>query len=271
MSKPVVMGLMLGLFIATSAVAQPLSESDKRKRLLPYLRSATDCVSNAVGRSPSFLAAVEANTIGGLIPDAVRACMDSLSSMVTMHDAIYGGGGMDFFKGPYLSDLERAVRGRLANRIASAKADMERLAEQRRAEAARAAAERAETEARENAARAERVAIAEKVRDLIRDRAMGCIGKQALPLLVTDEKAEVVAKAAMLFCEGEVNALIAATYDVISASGAGGNEQGIRLAAKKRVEEVVTAHIVRAKAELLLNSQGNREREKAAPSAGPTL
>jgi hypothetical protein len=270
MGKPIVFGLVLGL-CATSALAQPMTEQDKRKRHLPYVRNATDCIANSVGRNPLFVEAVGANRIGGLLPDAVSGCTQQLSAMVTMHDAIYGGGGMDFFKGPYLTDLERAVRSRLASRIASAKADAERLAEQHKAEAARVAAERAETEARENAARGERVATAEKVRDLIRERAMGCIGKQALPMLVTDEKAEVVAKAAMLFCEGEVNALVAATYEVISASGAGGNEQGIRLAAKKRVEEVVTAHIVRAKAELLLNSHINRDKDKPAPSTSPTL
>lgn len=260
MFKSVLVGTLFAIALSSVAGAQNPSEADKRKRHLPYIRNATDCVANAVGRNPLFATAVESNAIGALLPDAVRACTDPMATMITMHDMIYGGGGMDFFKGPYLSDVERAVRSRLAPRIASMRADMERAAEQRKEAASKAAAERAE-----------RVASAEKVRDLIRERTMSCIGKQALPMLVTDEKAEVVAKAAMLFCEAEVNALVAATYDVISASGESANEANVRVAARKRVEEVVTAHIIKAKAELILNSQSNRDREKAPAAASPTL
>ncbi len=146
---------------------------------------------------------------------------------------------------------------------------MIRLEELRRTEAARQAAERAESEARAKAARADKLATAEKVRDVIRERTMGCIGKQALPMLVTDEKAEVIAKAAMLFCEGEVNALIAATVDVILNDGELTNETAIRQAARKRVEEVVTAHVVRAKGELIL--QGQKREDRPAQSRAPTL
>jgi hypothetical protein len=266
-----VFGFVVFCFLLNDAFAQNLSESEKRKQHLPYVRGATDCIANAVGRSSKFIEAVEIKNIAALIPDAMILCGDSLSSMIKMHDVIYNGGGMDFFKGPYIADIERAVRSRLATRISAAKIDIERLADQRREAAKKAAMERAEIEERENAARAAKIATAEKVLDLIRGRTMECIGKQALPMLVTDEKADVIAKAAMLFCESEVNALVGATYDAILATGAPSNEQNIRLSAKKRVEDVVTAHIVRAKAELLLNIQPNRDKEKVAPPAGSTF
>lgn len=261
--------LLVVLSFSGSAAAQAQADRDKRRQHVPYVRAATDCIANHVSQSTGFNSAVASGAIGQLIPPAVDACVQPLIAMVNMHDAIYGGGGMDFYKGPYLNDLERALKARLAGRIESAKAEMARLEEARRVEAARLAAERAETEAKAQAAKAERLAIAQKVRDVVRDRAMGCIGRQAAPMLVTDEKAEVIAKAAMLFCEGEVNALMAATVDLIQLDGELSNEAAIRQAARKRVEEVVTAHIVRAKAELIL--QGQQREVRPNQSQAPTL
>jgi hypothetical protein len=249
--------------------ADPTTDREKRRQHVPYVRASTDCLANAVARSPSFKYAVELDNFRPLTAEAMDVCKQTLLQMVKMHDAIYGTGGMDFFKGPYLSDLDRAIRARLASSIAATRAEIARLEDQRKADAARIATERAEAEAKEKAARAEKVAGAERVRDIVRDRAMACIGRQALPMLVTDEKAEIVAKAAMLFCESEVNAFTAAVIDVLAARGEAGNEQAIRIAAKKRVEEIATAHIIRAKAELILGTRPDSGKQE--PSKAPTL
>jgi hypothetical protein len=265
--------LSLGLVLAVSGLAsnaEANTEREKRRKLLPYIYAASQCVATAVGNSPDFPKAVESDQFLPLIARlAPELCAGPLTEMAQQHDIIYGGGGREFLNGPYFSDLDRSVRARLAGRISATKLELAKLAEQRQIEAARAAADRAEVENRARAAQAERVSMAEKVRNVIQDRAMNCIGTQALPMLVTDEKAEVIAKAAMLFCNNEVNALIAATQDVLAARGDTTSPEAIRIAARKGVEDVVTAHVVRAKAELLLKSAPRPA--NPAPSQAPTL
>ncbi|SIR58880.1 hypothetical protein [Bosea sp. TND4EK4] len=111
--------------------------------------------------------------------------------------------------------------------------------------------QRAETE-QERAARAEKKTVLEKSRDLIRSRMLACIGREGAPMLLTDEKAEVVAKAAMLFCKADVDALTNATIELIETeAGRAANRAAIRDAAEKRVQELVTAHVVRTRGEMI--------------------
>lgn len=110
----------------------------------------------------------------------------------------------------------------------------------------RAAAEK------DRAARAEKKALLERTRDLIRAKMLACIGREGRSMLLTDEKAEVVAKAAMLFCKSDVDALTNATIELIETEeGRPANRAVIRDAAEKRVQEVVTAHIIRTRGEMI--------------------
>ena len=75
-------------------------------------------------------------------------------------------------------------------------------------------------------------------------------------MLLTDEKAEVVAKAAMLFCKGDVDALTNATIELIETEdGRPTNRNAVRDAAEKRVQEVVTAHVIRSRGEMIGKGQ----------------
>ena len=172
------LSVLFVVLAANSALADSQSEREKRKLHVPYVRAATDCLANAVANSSQFASAVETDNFRPLLSSAIDSCLPQLNAMVRMHDVIYGSGGMDFYRGPYLLDVDRAIRSRLAARIALTKAEIARTVEQRQALAARAAAERAEAEAKEKAARAEKVATAEKVRDVVRDRTMACIGRR---------------------------------------------------------------------------------------------
>ena len=114
----------------------------------------------------------------------------------------------------------------------------------------------------ERAARAEKKALLEKTRDLIRTKMLACIGREGAPMLLTDEKAEVVAKAAMLFCKGDVDALTNATIELIETEdGRPANRNAVRDAAEKRVQEVVTAHVIRSRGEMI--SKGQRPGDPA--------
>ena len=117
----------------------------------------------------------------------------------------------------------------------------------------------------DNAALAEKKAVLEKSRDLIRSRMLACIGKEGSTMLLTDEKAEVVAKAAMIFCKPDVDALVNATIEIIETEeGRPSNRNAIRVSAEQRVQEVVTAHVVRSRGEMM-----NRNRQQPTPGAPP--
>lgn len=122
---------------------------------------------------------------------------------------------------------------------------------------------------RNAAERAEKKAVLEKSRDLIRSRMLACIGKEGASMLLTDEKAEVVAKAAMIFCKNDVDALVRATIELIETeAGRPSNRSAIREAAEKRVQEVVTAHIIRTRGEMI--GRGRSPAQPPAPSTGPS-
>ncbi|WP_089177095.1 hypothetical protein [Bosea sp. AS-1] len=105
---------------------------------------------------------------------------------------------------------------------------------------------------KDKAARAEKKALLEKTRDLISGKMLACIGREGASMLLTDEKAEVVAKAAMLFCKSDVDALTNATIELIeNEEGRPANRSAVREAAEKRVQEVVTAHVIRTRGNML--------------------
>lgn len=286
MRLPWVVGALALAVSVWPALAQ--SEAEKRRQHVPYVRAATDCVAAVVRRDDQFDSAVAYDSFQPLLNRAVSVCQQSMALMISTHDTIYGFGGQGFYSGPYLTDLERAVRGRLAAAIASSRANADRLATERQAAeerarverqaqqereraereaaASRAEAQRIEAETRAKVARAEKLDLLEKTRDLIRTKTLACIGKEGATMLLTDEKAEVVAKAAMIFCESDIDALIRVTTQIVEAeSGSQSNRSQVRELAETRVREVVTAYVVRSRGDLI----GKNLREQQTPSAAP--
>ncbi|SFU42803.1 hypothetical protein SAMN02799631_00643 [Methylobacterium sp. 174MFSha1.1] len=101
--------------VAGSARAQERQSDTDRRLVMPYVRSATDCVASAVRNrlsaspsQPELRAAI--NTV-----IETRLCSEAISDLEARYDSVYGGGsGSEFVRGPYLSDLPRAVKARLA-------------------------------------------------------------------------------------------------------------------------------------------------------------
>jgi hypothetical protein len=60
-------------------------------------------------------------------------------------------------------------------------------ADEERAARMRAEADRLDAERREQQTRVEKVALLEKSRDLIRDRMLGCIGREGASMVLTNE------------------------------------------------------------------------------------
>lgn len=287
--------LITCLLAAGSSAAIAQTEAERRRQHVPYVRAATDCIAAVVRRDDQFDFAVSSDNFRPTIGRALTTCQQPISQMISMHDTIYGTGGQAFFAGPYLDDVERAVRGRLAVQISSSRSNMERVAAERAAAdaraqadrqiaeerarteraaaAARAEAEHIEAETRAKTARAEKLDLLSKTRDLIRTKALTCIGKEGATMLLTDEKADVVAKAAMIFCQSDVDALVRVTTEIVEAEvGTPSNRPQVREAAETRVRDVVTAYVIRSRGDLIGKSfQQSPSTPSALPRNSPTL
>lgn len=287
--------LITCLLAVASSAASAQTEAERRRQHVPYVRAATDCIAAVVRRDEQFDFAVSSDNFRPAIGRALTTCQQPISQMISMHDSIYGTGGQAFFAGPYLDDVERAVRGRLAVQIATSRSKMERVAAERaeadaRAEAdrqiaeeraraeraaaaAKAEAERIEAETRAKTARAEKLDLLNKTRDLIRSKALACIGKEGATMLLTDEKADVVAKAAMIFCQSDIDALVRVTTEIVEAeTGTPSNRPQVREAAETRVRDVVTAYVIRTRGDLIgKNLQSSPPTPSALPRNTPTL
>ena len=117
----------------------------------------------------------------------------------------------------------------------------------------------------DNEARAEKKAVLEKTRALIRTRMMTCIGREGGPMLATDEKAEVVAKAAMIFCKADVDAMVQSTIELAELETARPvDRNAVRRIAEQQVQDVVVAQVVKSRGERL-----NRQNQPpSTPSRG---
>lgn len=126
----------------------------------------------------------------------------------------------------------------------------------------------------DNQARAEKKAVLEKTRNLIRGRMMSCIGREGGPMLATDEKAEVVAKAAMIFCKADVDAMVQSTIELAEHESARAvDRNAVRRVAEQQVQDVVVAQIVKSRGEMLnrRNQRPSTPSGGSAPTISPTL
>jgi|HubBroStandDraft_6_1064221.scaffolds.fasta_scaffold208723_2 hypothetical protein len=149
-------------------------------------------------------------------------------------------------------------------------ASLRRQDDEERAAQAWADADRLDAERKDQEARTEKVAVLEKSRDLIRDQLLGCIGREGASMVLTDEKAEVVAKAAMIFCQSDVDAWVRSSMEITSTQeGQPSNPQAQHEAIEKTALDVITAYVVKARGELIRKSLDPKAPATATPSQDP--
>ena len=116
-------GALIGLSLVVNAAVEPyqppldgnaahhqLTPHQKNALVTPLIRSATDCVVQAVLGNPKFQAAMPTNEINNLIVAAMDTCLQPMRAMIDAYDRLFGPGtGEAFFMGPYLEVLPRAV------------------------------------------------------------------------------------------------------------------------------------------------------------------
>ena len=259
------------------APSQPLSppaptEAQMRRRLVPYIFAASNCVARATRSDFEFRLAVTTDNYRASIDRAIGVCSQPLATMAQTYDSIYGAGGAQFLSGAYATDLERAVRKLLATDIASERRAAQKDENDRRAAEARALTDRLAAESRAAVAQKEKVALLEKSRDLIRTKMLDCLSREGASMLLTDEKAEVVAKASMILCQADVDALVRSSMEIEQSERGGVAElSGLSAAIENRVHDTVTAYFIKARGDLIGRSlKASAPSPQIAPSLPPT-
>jgi hypothetical protein len=105
-------GTALAVAVATGPLddsAGALSPQQKSVATRPLVRSATDCIVNAVVADPKYTTTAPAE-LGDLIVASMPSCVAPVRAMIDAYDRYYGdGSGEAFFMGPYLDVLPQAV------------------------------------------------------------------------------------------------------------------------------------------------------------------
>src|SRR3954466_10993655 len=101
--------------LALPALARgELSETQKRKALLPAVRATTECIAQEILRSPTALSYARQNKWFETVQSMPEACKAFGSTLIFEHDRLYGPGtGKAFVENPYASDLPRALKARI--------------------------------------------------------------------------------------------------------------------------------------------------------------
>lgn len=248
--RAVALGLVALMSFGAEAVAQKSGEQRRAHR--PSVVAATDCLSNAILGNETALRHAEA----GRWYDAIlmiQTCNFEIRNMISQHDRIYGGGGEEFFKGAYFSDLPRALNTRI------------------KPELDRRAALAAERQRNEQAAIAERER-ARKDQDNARTELLRaewgehrkCLNASLEAILPNSgENAEAITTAIMALCrshEGKLVRLATALYGITQTEAETAIAKGMATRRADVTKEIV---VIRAAAQA---SRGNN-----VPSGGGSV
>jgi hypothetical protein len=97
--------------VSSTVVGQ--TEAERRRAHLPYVRAATDCTARSIANSEAAKRLAAVGRWSEAISSVFETCKPQYLQLISSHDRIYGSGGDDFFKGPYINDLPRALSTRL--------------------------------------------------------------------------------------------------------------------------------------------------------------
>jgi hypothetical protein len=121
LSKLAAASLIVG--VATGPSVEPgvaafrqMSLHQKNAAMQPLMRSATECIAQAVAADPRFRKNAPADNLGDLIVSSMERCTGPVRAMIDAYDRYFGdGAGEAFFMGPYLDVLPTAVSKRVVD------------------------------------------------------------------------------------------------------------------------------------------------------------
>ena len=247
-----------------------LTEAQKRKIVVPDIKALTYCVARVTLSDPEGTVQYRDGLLASYVPKQLQKCPAEMNALLELYEETYGDGEAErFIRGPYLSDLPRAVlsviRPQLDAKVDAAKqaeqaayqTEMARQAESDRriaedvAAAARADAEGKAAEAKAVTEKKERVDTAMRSMALLRDKFYDCADHQLPGLVKSGESADVLATAAMTICGKPLSDVQDAALEVSKAKEDGSSSLGeavMREQIKTLVKERVVADAVQAKA-----------------------
>jgi hypothetical protein len=237
------------VFFLNAASGQGLTEQQKRRLHLPYVRAATDCYAKVMEGNASALDLAGQGRWYDALSAVGKMCDAPVVAMINVHDQLYGPGtGATFFRGPYVEDLPRAVGTRLKGALARRSNEVEQA----------------------NAVRKQRSEEAARARDLLRDRMYACTTGELDNLVASSESAEVLATAAMTICNKEVQAALDAAMEVVRLDGVA--PDGIRASLDDVIKRNVVTSAVQARANAKKTPPPAQPLQTALPkpSAAPT-
>jgi len=107
------LGASMIVTVATGPIDYPkgaahLSAQEKTAATVPLVRTATECIVQAVITDPRF--GKNSPQLGDLIVASMPACVAPVRAMIDAYDQYYGeGSGEAFFMGPYLDLIPKFV------------------------------------------------------------------------------------------------------------------------------------------------------------------
>jgi hypothetical protein len=259
------------------------NDAAKRREIVPYIKTATNCMAAQVLDNAGLAAAVKSGTLQALLKDLASRCAPQINAMIAEHEHLYGyGTGLNFFQGAYMNDLPNAIQKHWKKEIDEKLADAARAeevkqaeekaadekriadAEGRRKEIALQEAERkADQERRQSALRMQEqqraaektVALntAQRAASLLRDKLYECADQNLARLVKSGEGAEVLASAVMTICRNDLDATSQSLIDVFKIDAGVNDVTGLQHSAivgeiTKAVKDRLIASAVEAKA-----------------------
>jgi len=104
-----VVGVAAGPPAELSALPR-LSMQQKNAATQAYMQRATDCIARAVKADARFRRNDPSFALADLIVDSMPHCVEPVRAMIAAYDRYFGDGvGEEFFMGPYLDILPKAV------------------------------------------------------------------------------------------------------------------------------------------------------------------
>ena len=272
MRRTVLIAVMLAT--ASGALAgspfNELTEAQKRRIVVPEIKALTYCVARVTLSDPDGAVQYRAGLLSSYVPRQLQKCPAEMNALLELYEDTYGQGEAErFIRGPYLSDLPRAVlsviRPQLDAKVEAAKQaeqaafdaerarqiEVDRRLEEDRAATVRAEAEMKAAEAKAAAEKQVRVDTALRAMSLLRDKFYECANHQLPGLVKSGESADVLASAAMTICGKPLSDLQDAATEVSKAKDDGSSSIGeavMREQVKVLVKERVVADAVQAKA-----------------------
>lgn len=209
--------------VATVTANAQVNEAAQRKAVVPYIRAATDCIATAMRADTGFVAAAVADNLFPLRANAFKVCEGALIRMLAAHDTYYAQGkGMEFLKGPYTEDLDRALRVRLGKEMVEIR--VRKLEEEK-------AREQALAERRTRA-------------DTLIAKAYDCVWDELKIMMLAKETSDDVSNAAITLCRSDRDAAIG---ELMAAYQSAGNAE-LRTRLEKTFKDKVLATVIKIRA-----------------------